>query len=76
MKDLHRGISDFKTVYQSITNIVKDEKGDVVTDCYSIVARWRNYFSQLFIIHGVSNVMQTEIHTGRTTSVRVPCLSV
>jgi len=38
------------------TNIVKDENGDFVTDCHSIVARWRNRFSQLFNVYGVSNV--------------------
>ena len=28
-----------------------------------IVARWRNYFSQLFNMHGVKDVGQAEIHT-------------
>jgi hypothetical protein len=28
-----------------------------------IVDRWRNYFSQLFNVHGVKDVGQTEIHT-------------
>ena len=27
-----------------------------------ILARWRNYFSQLFDVHGVKNVGQAEIH--------------
>jgi len=27
------------------------------------VARWRNYFSQLFNLHGVKDVRQAEIHT-------------
>jgi hypothetical protein len=44
--DLYRGISDFKKGYQPRTNIVKDDKGDLVTDSYSIVARWRSYFVQ------------------------------
>jgi len=30
---------------------------------HSIVARWRNYFSQLFNVHGVKVVRQAEIHT-------------
>ena len=30
---------------------------------HSIVARWRNYFSQLFNVHGVKEVGQAEIHT-------------
>ena len=67
IRDFNRGISDFKKGYQPRTNVVKDEKGDLVADSYSIVARWRNYFSQLLNIHGVNDVRQTEIHS-RTAS--------
>ena len=41
IRDLYRGISDFKKGYQPRTNIIKDETGDLVTDSYSILARWR-----------------------------------
>ena len=40
-----------------------DEKGDLVADSHSTVARWRNYFSQLFNVHGVKDVGQVEIPT-------------
>jgi len=60
---LYRGINDFKKGYQPRSNIVKDEKGDLVADSHSIGARWRNYFSQLFSVHGVKEVGQAEIHT-------------
>ena len=43
IRDLYRDISDFKNGYQPRTNIVKDEKGDLVSDSYNIVARGRNY---------------------------------
>jgi len=59
---LYRGISDFKKGYQARCNIVKDDKGDLVTNSHSIVPRWRNYFSQLFNLHGVKDVGQAEIH--------------
>jgi len=62
IRDLYRGINDFKEGYQPRTNIVKDEKGDVVTDSHSFLARWRNHFSQLFNAHEVSDVRQREIH--------------
>jgi len=42
---------------------VKDEKGDLLADSHSIVARWRNYFSQLFNVHGIKHVRQAEKHT-------------
>jgi len=60
---LYRGNNDFKKGYQPRCNAVKDEKGDLVADSHSIVARWRNYFSQLFNVHGVKDVGQAEIHT-------------
>ena len=63
IRDLYRGINDFKKGYHPRTNVVRDEKGDLVADCYSIVARWRIHFSQLFTVHGVSDARQTEIHT-------------
>ena len=62
IRDLYRGISNFKKGYQPRTNILKDEKVDLVADSHSILAGWRNHFFQLFNIHGV-NVWQTEIHT-------------
>jgi hypothetical protein len=61
--NLYRGINDVKKGYQPRTRIEKDEKGDLVADCHSITARWRNYFSQVLNIHGVSDVRQAEIHT-------------
>jgi len=71
---LYRGINDFKKGYQPRCNIVKDEKGDLVADSHSIVARWRNYFSQLFNVHGVKDVGQAEIHTAEPL-VPEPCAS-
>ena len=42
---------------------MKEEKGDLVADSHSIVARWTKYFSQLFSVHGIKDVGQAEIHT-------------
>jgi hypothetical protein len=62
IRDLYRGISDFKKGYQPRTNIIKDESGDLVVDCHSILARWSNHFCQLLNVHEVNDVRQTEIH--------------
>ena len=62
IRDLYMGINDFKQGYQPRTIIVKDEKGDLVTDSHSIMTRWRNYFSRLLNIHGVDDVRQAEMH--------------
>jgi len=54
---LYRSINDFKVGYQTRTVIVKDEKGDVVTDWHSFKARWRNSFFQLLNIRVVSKFL-------------------
>jgi len=41
---LYRGINDFKKGYQLRTNIVKDEKGDLITDSHSIEFTWDLYW--------------------------------
>jgi hypothetical protein len=44
----------------------------IVTNYYSILARWRNHFSQLLNAHGINDFGQTELHT---TERMVPELS-
>jgi predicted PolB exonuclease-like 3'-5' exonuclease len=63
IKDLYSGFSNFKKVYQPGTNIVKDEKGHLITHYHSILARWKNHFSQLLNVHGINDARQTERHT-------------
>jgi len=63
VRDLYRGINDFKKGYQPKTTIVKGEKGDLIAEHHSIMARWRNYFSQLLNVHEVNDIRQAEIHT-------------
>jgi hypothetical protein len=42
---------------------VKDENGDLLADSHNILNTWTNYFPQLFNVHNVSDVRQTEVHT-------------
>jgi hypothetical protein len=63
IRDLYRGINDFKKGYQPRTDTVKDGKGDLVADSHSVMAMWGNYFSQILNAPGVSDVRQAEIHT-------------
>jgi len=58
---LYTGINILQNGYQHRTNKVKDENGDLVTHCHSILARWRNHFSQLLNVDGVNDVRPTEI---------------
>jgi len=63
VRDLYRGITNFKKGYQPRTDTVKDDTDDLFADSHSILARWRNYFSQPLNVYGVSDVKQIEIHT-------------
>jgi hypothetical protein len=60
---LYKGFSDFKKGYQPRSNIVKDEKGDLVADCHSILTGWRNAFSLLLNVLEDNDIRQVEIHT-------------
>jgi hypothetical protein len=53
IRDLHRGINDFKRGYQPRSNSVKDENGDLLADSHDILTRWKNCFSQLLNVHRV-----------------------
>jgi hypothetical protein len=57
------GIFDSEKGSHPRTDIVMDEKGDLVTDSHTILAMWRNHFSQLLNVHGVNELRQTEIQT-------------
>jgi hypothetical protein len=62
IRDLNRGINEFKRVYQLRNTLVKDENGDLLADSDNILNMWKNYFSQLLNVHNVSDVWQIEVH--------------
>ena len=62
---MYKGIHSFKKGYQPRTNIVKGEKCSLVTDCHSILIKWRKHFSQLLNVQRINYVRQTEIHTAQ-----------
>jgi hypothetical protein len=41
-------------------------KGNLVADSHTIMARWRNYFSQILNIYGIRDVRQPKIHTAES----------
>jgi hypothetical protein len=63
IRDLYRSKTEFKKVYQSKTNMVKDERGDILADPQKMLTRWKNYFCQLLNVRGPGSMRQTEIHT-------------
>jgi hypothetical protein len=44
IRDLYRGINEFKKGFQLRTNMAKAENGDLLADSHSILNRWKNYF--------------------------------
>jgi hypothetical protein len=63
IRHLYTGITEFKKGHQPKTNLVKDERGDLLADPQKISTRWKNYFCQLLNVQGPGGIRQTEIHT-------------
>jgi hypothetical protein len=45
VRDLYRGINEFKKEYQSRINIKKDENGNLLADPQNVLNRWKNFFN-------------------------------
>jgi hypothetical protein len=45
IRDVYRGINEFKRDYQPRNNLVKAESGDLLADSHDVLNRWKNYFS-------------------------------
>jgi hypothetical protein len=63
IRDLYRGINEFKRGYQPRNNLVNNENGDLLAYSHNILNRWKNYFSQLLNVCSVSDVRQIEVNT-------------
>jgi hypothetical protein len=69
---LYSGINDFKMGYQSRTNIVKGKKGDLVTDCHSIVLGGGTISRSHWMYIGL--MMPSRHKYSRSTSAWAQCL--
>jgi hypothetical protein len=49
--------------YQTRSNLVKDENGDLLAVSNTNLNRWKSYNSQLIKVQEISDVIQIEIHT-------------
>jgi hypothetical protein len=63
IRDLYRGINEFKKGYQTRSNLVRNENGDLHTYSHNILNRWKNYFCKLLNVHCVNDVRWTEMYT-------------
>jgi hypothetical protein len=62
IRDLYRGINEFKKGYQPRINVMKDENGNLLADSQSILKGWKNFFKQVLNAHVVHDVRHTDIH--------------
>jgi hypothetical protein len=74
IRDLYKGLYEFKRCYQSQNHEVKDENAFLLADSQNILSRWKKYFFQLLNVHNVSDVRQIEVHMADqwTWSIIVP----
>jgi hypothetical protein len=56
-------INYFKRGYQPRSKLLKDDNGDLLAESHNILNGWKDYFSQLLIVHSISDVRQLKIHT-------------
>jgi hypothetical protein len=63
IRELYRGINEFKKGYHPRINIIKDKIGHLLADSQNVLNRWKNFFNQMINIHGVHNVRQEDIQT-------------
>jgi hypothetical protein len=63
MRDLYRGITEFKKGYQPKSNLVKYERGNLLAEAQTMLTRWKNYFCQLLNVQGAGGIRQSEIRT-------------
>jgi hypothetical protein len=48
---------------QPRTNLVRDERDDLLANPHKIFKRWKNYFCQLLYVYGAGGVRQPEMYT-------------
>jgi uncharacterized protein YaaR (DUF327 family) len=63
IRNMYRGMNEFKRATKPRNNLVKDENGDLLADSHNVLNRRKNYFCQLSNMHNVSEVRQIAVHT-------------
>jgi hypothetical protein len=63
IRDLYRGINEFKKRYQPRISIIKVENGNLIADPQSVLNKWKKFFNQMLNVHWVHDVRQMDIQT-------------
>jgi hypothetical protein len=59
IRDLYRGINEFKKGYQPRINIIEDENDNLLADPQNVLNRWKKFFNPVLNVHGVHDVRHT-----------------
>jgi hypothetical protein len=63
IRDLYKGINEFKKGYQPRINIIKDENSILIADPQNVLNRWKYFFNQVLNVQELHNARQMDIHT-------------
>jgi hypothetical protein len=63
MRDMYRGINEFKRFYQPRNNLVKDRSGDLLRVSDKILSRRKSYLSHSLKVQNITDTREIEIHT-------------
>jgi hypothetical protein len=61
--DIYRHINEFKELYEPRTNVIKDEKVNLLADPQSVLNWWKSFFNQVLNVHGFEDIRLTGVHT-------------
>jgi hypothetical protein len=62
IRDIYRGVNQFKKGYQPTINVIKDENCSLLADPWNVFSRWKNFFNQVLNVNGIHDVRQMDIH--------------
>ena len=60
IREMYKGINEFKKGYQPRAYVIKKHDGTIVADTTSILSRWEQFFSNLLNVHQNSDLEGSE----------------
>jgi hypothetical protein len=62
IRDIYRGINEFKACVQPRCILVKDKNSDLFAYSHNILNKWKNCFSKLLNVHDIRQI-EILVHT-------------
>ena len=60
IREMYKGINEFKKGYQSRAHVIKKHDGTIVADTTSILSRWEQFFSNLLNVNQVLTMKEVK----------------